>query len=411
MQSDSLLQVDLAAIGRNAEAFKRLAGGGTACCGIVKADAYGLGAVRVSTALIDAGIDLLAVFRVEEALDLLREQVAVPVLVLGPMPAISSVHPLMAALLDGRAEVVLHDARTLRELERAAGSGAASIRVHVEVDVGMRRGGVAAEDAPTLLAAVAASPVVELAGVMAQFSSAASDPELTRREDARLRAAIHLAGGLPTGCRVHAAATAATIRDTALHHDLVRIGLGWSGTVPGDTAMAGSCALQLTPAVRWRSRITHVHHVRAGSAVGYGGLWTAGRDTTIGIVPVGYADGIPHSAGATSGSGGASIAVMKPRDRGGVPARHAPIVGAVSMDQCAIDLGMSGAVGESLVGRAVEVISAVREGPSSLAGFAEACAVSPHQLLVGISPRVRRVGVSRLKPSAEHSDWSTAEAV
>jgi len=415
MQSDSLLHVDLAAIGRNAEAFKRHVGVDTACCGIVKADAYGLGAVRVSTALVDAGVDMLAVFRVEEALELLREQVEVPILVLGPVRGLTPVHPLTPPLLDGRAELVLHDHRQLREVVGIARPGSTPVRVHVEVDVGMRRGGVPVEDAPTLIAAAASSSSVALAGVMAQFTAAGHDAERTHLEDARLRAAVHHAGRLPAGCRVHAAATSASIRGASLHHDLVRIGLGWSGTIPGDASLAATFASQLTPAVRWRTRITHVHGVQAGAAVGYGGSWTAQRDTTIGIIPVGYADGVPHAAGATSGQAGASVAVMKHLGQHlgqhMATAAHVPIVGAVSMDQCAIDLGELGEAADACVGREVELISATHTGPTSLAGFAASCGVSPHQLLVGIGPRVRRVGVSRLEPAGECSDWTAAEAV
>ncbi|MDP7028668.1 MAG: alanine racemase [Phycisphaerales bacterium] len=410
MQSDSLLHVDLAAIGRNAAAFKRLVGVDTACCGVVKADAYGLGAVRVSGALMDGQVDMLAVFRVEEALELLREQVGVPLLVLGPARGLSPVHPLTSPLLDRRVELVVHDLRQLREVEDIAQAGSSPIRVHVEVDVGMRRGGVAVEEAQTLLKAVMACSTVELAGVMAQFTAAGHDGDRTAVEDARLRT---VAGsiGLPDGCRVHAAATAACVRDSSLHHDLIRFGMGWIGTVPGDPALARAMSPHLTPAVRWRSTITKVHRIQAGAAVGYGGLWTAAADTTIGIVPVGYADGIPHTAGATSEAAGASVAVMSQRGRHDAPARFAPIVGAVNMDQCAIDLGDAGSGAEAFVGRDVEMISATHTGPTSLAGFSQACGVSPHQLLVGIGHRVRRVSVSRLDSVADHADWPAAEAV
>jgi alanine racemase len=127
-------------------------------------------------------------------------------------------------------------------------------------------------------------------------------------------------------------------------------------------------------------------------------------------VPLGYADGIPVSAGADCHRAGASVAVMKPRGSDTLHG-YAPIVGTVSMDQCAIDLGELGGSVEVLLGRELEVLSPQHDGPTSMHSVAEACGITPHQLLVGIGPRVRRVAVTRPDVVAEQGDWVQAEAV
>ncbi len=410
MHTDSLLHVDLAAIGRNAQLMVELAAPRATCCGIVKADAYGLGARRVAQTLIDAGMTRLAVFRVDEALDLLEAAPSVPILLLAPIRSLSPVHPLASAIQRGEVEVVLHGDRSIEDLQALAKLGASPVSVHVEVDTGMCRGGMKPSTACDLIRYVLQAPLLNLAGVMTHFTGAGWDPDATREQHEKFRAVIDAVGPLPDSCMIHAAATAAAVRDPAFHWDCVRIGLGWCGCVPGHDELAHRLERPLTPAVSWRSSVCHAHEVSAGTPVGYGGVWTAPRDTVIGVVPVGYADGIPPTAGATNRRDGASIRVG-PGQRGaacGNASLNAQIVGAVSMDQIAIDLGPPHGCGESCVGRMVEIVAATDNGPHSLRGFAQACGISPHQLLVGIGPRVPRVAVSKPQVAQPPSQWQAA---
>jgi alanine racemase len=129
----------------------------------------------------------------------------------------------------------------------------------------------------------------------------------------------------------------------------------------------------------------------------------------VGIVPVGYADGIPLAAGCCDGRGGAKIAVMSLD--GNEIAGHATVIGAVSMDQIAVDLGEIPGASALEPRRSVEIISATPEGPTSLRGFAAACGITPHQLLAGIGPRVRRLLVNREEAAAQIEAWHPAAAV
>jgi len=228
---------------------------------------------------------------------------------------------------------------------------------------------------------------MRLAGVMTHFTDAGCDAASTLREHALFRTTLDRIGGLPRGCRVHAAATAAAAQSPAFHHDLVRIGLGWAGWVPGTVppgSHAAAMAGALRPAVTWTSSVSHVHRLERGHRVGYGGRWLAAKATCIGLVPVGYADGIPPAAGGTPEAPGATVLV---ESAGGWTIR-APIIGAVSMDQIAVDLGPDGE--HHGLGAAVTVVGGANGSGAGLPEFAAACGVTPHQVLVGIGPKVQR---------------------
>ncbi len=407
MHSDSLFHVDLSAIAQNASMFARLVGPDAVCCGVVKADAYGLGARPVTETLMRAGMPLVAVFRVDEALDLLSLAACRRVLVLGAVRSLCPMHPLVPGLADGRIELVVHDEHQLREIAALAAGQSIAIRVHVKVDTGMGRGGCGPREAAKLIETVQHTPGVALAGVMTHFTSAGTDADTTA-DQAALFARMLKGLQLPAGCRVHAAATAATVRDRAYHHGMVRIGLGLAGCIPGSESLADAWAGQLIPAVRWVSALSHVRSIQAGQSVGYGQTWRAPQDTTIGIVPVGYADGVPRQAGSTQDRAGASIAVLQSDGR--TMAGHAPVIGLVSMDQIAVDLGRIEGCAHIEPGRMIEVFSATQDGPSSLRRFGAACGVTPHQVLVGIGPRVRRVHANVQAVASSRESWQSATA-
>ena len=409
MHSDSLFYVDLASIARNTAVFARLVAPRAVCCGVIKADAYGLGGRPVAETLTQAGMSMVAVFRVEEALDLLSVPLGRPVLILGAVRSLCPMHALMPALAAGSVQLAVHDSSQLNEVAAVAKTLSRSIHIHLMVDTGMCRGGCPPGKTRELFDAAMGMPGIALAGLMTHFTSAGTDADATRAEQAIFSEVLDDLGRLPKGCRVHAAATAAAVRDHAYHHDMVRVGLGWVGCVPGDAHMAAPLASQLSPAVRWASTLSHVHEVPAGQSVGYGRRWQAASDTRVGIVPVGYADGIPLAAGCCDGRGGAKIAVMSLD--GNEIAGHATVIGAVSMDQIAVDLGEIPGASALEPRRSVEIISATPEGPTSLRGFAAACGITPHQLLAGIGPRVRRLLVNRQEAAAQVEAWHPAAAV
>lgn len=392
----SVVEVDLGAIGRNARAIcgaiGAADGGGAALCGVVKGDAYGLGAVRVGKRLAMSGASMLAVYGIEEARALVDAAIGVPVLVLLPIEGLDRSDGMFRAVSLGRVELSVHDAASLRVVRSVTESLGVSVKVHVAVDTGMGRGGSMAGEAARLVREIAASPRLELAGVGTHFAGADADGEGTASQARAFDAWLDdVRDDLPDGVRVHASNTYGTVRSSAYRYTMVRVGIGLYGCgmdrvrdVDGFEhagLMAG-----LEPVVRWTSRVRQVRRVPEGWGVGYGTTWRAGEGgAVLAGVPVGYADGYPLglSSDAATGASRGKMGV----DVGGGVMGYAPVVGRVSMDQVVLDVtGIEGVE----PGASVEVIGRRRTGPTAVDEIARRGGTLSHFVLCGISPRVPR---------------------
>jgi alanine racemase len=306
--------VDLAAVRHNAALLVRTAGRARLAA-VVKADAYGHGAVPVARAALEGGAGSLAVATAAEAEELRAAGIGGPVVVLGPLTG-----PEWARAAGAGGEVVCWDAAGL-DAARAAGVPG----VHLELDTGMGRLGARVEDAAALADAAAARGV-RVAGVMTHFATAdeteGPNAGFLREQLVRFRAALPALTARAPGALAHAANSAATLREPASHLDMVRCGIALYGCSPfgRDPADHG-----LRPVMSWRSYLGQVKQVRSRESVGYGRTHRAARGTWIGIVPVGYADGYARS--------------LSNRAEALVGGRRVPVVGTVSMDLIALDLG------------------------------------------------------------------------
>lgn len=323
-------RVDLAAVQDNYRALaaylsreadlNRQAGAAAPAPGIlavVKANAYGHGAVRVARALRDAGADWLAVADIEEGIELRESGDRGRILVFGAL-SVSDV-----------AGVFTHDLTPTVSSPGAAQSlGAASrargtrLRCHLKIDTGMNRLGFRHDNLERTLPAVLGDPGLEVEAVYTHFATADEpehplfDTQRGRFETARAAVARH--GAAPR--LVHAANSAACLRDSRTWADLVRPGLLLYGVVPPPLA----ATVPLRPAMTLTSRIVAVKGAREGEGVGYGARHVAAAPETLAVVPAGYADGLDRRL---EGRG----AVL-------VRGRRAPIVGAVSMDMLTVDV-------------------------------------------------------------------------
>ncbi|MFZ2502678.1 MAG: alanine racemase C-terminal domain-containing protein, partial [Nocardioides sp.] len=165
---------------------------------------------------------------------------------------------------------------------------------------------------------------------------------------------------------LHLAASAATLHDPAARLSCSRVGAGLVGIDPAGIAL-------LDQPLTLRSRLVSTHRAAAGTGVGYGSTWSAPSDTVLGLIPLGYADGLPRAA-----SNRAEVVV------GG---RRCPVVGRISMDQTVVDLGPAGAP----LGATVTVFGPASTGAPSVADWARWCETIPHEIVTGIGPRVTRV--------------------
>ncbi|HYU79601.1 MAG TPA: alanine racemase [Vicinamibacterales bacterium] len=302
-------------------ALNRSAGRGAAdapgIIAVVKANAYGHGAVRVARALEDAGATWLAVADLEEGMELRESGARARILIFGA---------LSVSDLDG---VFTHDLTPTiaspsagRALQAAAGARDARIRYHLKIDTGMHRLGFRHENLAWTLPELIESANLELEGVYTHFATA-DEPdhdlfEAQRVSFDRACATIERLGVEPQ--IRHAANSAALLRDSRVWYDLVRPGLLLHGVIPPPLAST----LSLLPAMSLTSRVVAVKGVRPGETVGYGARFRAQRATTLAVIPAGYADGLDRRL---EGRGAVLI-------RG----RRAPIVGAVSMDMLTADV-------------------------------------------------------------------------
>jgi alanine racemase len=364
------VEVDLAAIIDNARAVQRLAG--TALYAVVKADAYGHGAVSVATALSEAKAAAgFCVSLVEEGVALRDAGVTAPILVMGPSQVGGEEEMVAAGLTP-----IISSHEELAALAHVARK--TPVDAHMKIDTGMGRLGVPMESAPEL-AREAQAAGIRIVGLMTHFANAdiddPADPEsLTRQQLARFAEADRavVAAGAPVRVR-HAANSAGTLMFPEARFDLVRCGIAIYGN--------GHFAAQGTQAMRLVTAIAQLRDVRAGSSVGYGAIWRAQRDSRLAVLPVGYADGLPRRA-----TGHAQAAI-----RG----KRVPLVGLISMDIAIADVTD---LPEVQVGDAAVLLGRASGGISiTAAEYAGWAGLSEYEVTCGMSKRVPRTYVEAVR--------------
>ncbi|MEW6269649.1 MAG: alanine racemase [Thermodesulfobacteriota bacterium] len=313
----AVCSIDLDALLHNLAEVRRVTASGTAVCGVVKANAYGHGAVPVARALEAAGIEHMAVASLDEARELRRAGIASPLLVLGGVAPACAVEASALEL-----SVVVWDAAAARDLAAALGPER-RLRVHLKLDTGMHRIGAQEDDLDGLAAELRAARSLDVEGVMSHLACA-DEPRhpSVGRQIAEFERLLERLAALGIRPRVrHLANSAGLLADPRAHFDMVRVGLLLFGCAPHPALAA---RLDLRPVMHLRTRVSQVKRVPPGDSAGYGWTFTARRATTLAILPVGYALGYPRAL-----SNRADVLV-----RG----RRAPVAGTVSMDHVTVDV-------------------------------------------------------------------------
>jgi alanine racemase len=394
----SRLEIDLTSVDRNLrvlrEACRREDGSQAKICAVVKADAYGLGAMQVGHRLEMAGVDMLAVYTPDEARRLIEAGVMCPILVLTPVRTVERADPLYWSIVNERLHFAVHDEEQVDSLRASTERLGVRLRLHIEINTGMCRAGMTPEQATRAVETICKHPRLQLAGVYTHFAAAQSDADLTQHQAALFRdwrrSVAHM---LPEDCIAHQANTCATFRSNALHLDMVRVGLAVHGFAPAEFQPPEAFDLRehaerLTPIARVMSEIVHLAWVEDGQPVGYGATWTAKGRRRIAVAPVGFADGY-----ALALSNKSKVGFELP-DGGRL---LADVVGRLSMDQMTIDVTD---IPESLIGLGapVEVVSADPGAPNSLAALAKLAGTRTHEMLCRLGPRLKRVHLSKREP-------------
>ncbi len=408
MTDNSVISIDFDAIAHNMAVLRGLVGPACAINAVVKADAYGLGAVRVARRLVQCGASMLTVYSPAQAESL--EGLPVPVLVLQAVRSLVRGDAIHSMLVAGRLHLVVHDLHHVAELIVLADEHGVRIPVHLELDTGLGRGGCFPEEAAKILQAVAASPALVLAGLMTHFSHAKSS---AARCAAQLRAYEIFVDSnralIPPECALHTASTYAALRSNAAHAAMVRVGLAWSGfACDGPEGVERLPGIdRFRPAVRWTSSLIHLRRIARGDGVGYGWTWTARRDSTIGLVPVGYSDGYPtlcsHSPAAARDQVEPTrwVRVMADGPQGEQCA-EVPVIGAVNMDQICVDLTglerMLAHLPGGGLGATVELYGTDRGARNYMPTIADRVGIRPYELLCRLNPRITRVAMESTEP-------------
>ena len=363
-------EIDLDALAYNVASLKRQAGP-AAVAAVVKANAYGHGAIGIARATLEAGADRLAVICVDEGEQLRRGGVSAPILVMGH-----------SSVSEARRIVELQLAPTVTSLEMghalACEAEAASVRqrLHLKVDTGLNRYGLTPQEVVPLAEALRAIPSLEVEGVFTHFASAdEGDKRFTLEQYTTFRGVMEKLPWVPIR---HVSNTATLLDRPEMSLEMTRPGVGMYGLYPSSYV---SRSLNLRPVLSLKSRVTRLTRVAPGDSVSYGRTWRANRPSTIALVMCGYADGLPR--------------LLSNRGSMLVRGRRVPIVGRVCMDMCMVDVTD---VPDVAQGDEVVVIGRQGEAEITAEEVAELCGTISYEILCGISGRVPRLYLRRGRP-------------
>lgn len=365
--------IDLDAISTNVRAVSESRSPGTTVMAVVKADGYGHGSELIAEAAIEAGAAMLGVATLQEALKLRARQPAVPILVLSPIEPMFAIkaasHDIALSIGDEQAVAATMEAMSRHNNDRP-------LAIHLKLDTGMRRFGIEPREAVRMAGRLACSVGIRLEGVYTQFATA-DDPadDATDRQWRLLRACLTELRSAGHGqFMAHAANSAAILRSTDHDLDMVRLGISLYGIPPSPHV---PLLPSMRPAMSVKARLQRVVRSEEGDRVSYGGSYVTERGEWLGLVPVGYADGIPRSLSNKGWLGGPGEARL-------------PIRGRVCMDQLVIGLG-SGEAPLASAGDEVMLLATDRSFGPTAVSVAELAGTIPYEICTSIALRLPRV--------------------
>ncbi len=314
---DVYAEIDLDAIRHNFKEIRRRINPASKLCAVVKANAYGHGAIEVSKVAVECGADFLAVATVGEGLELRRAGFNVPILILGLIPQNAA-----EVVVENDLTQAVADFDLAEKISEAAQKLSKTAKVHLKIETGMGRIGVKPEEAAALAKKISELPAVELEGMFSHFADADSDDRTFTNQQIKVfketAEKIRRAG---VAIKIfHLAESAAVLDIPEAHFDMVRSGIINYGLYPSENVRR---TIELRPAMKLVARIVYLKKISAGVSIGYGREFVAERDSLIATLPLGYADGYIRA-----------YKNFHVEIRG----QLAPIAGRVCMDQTMIDV-------------------------------------------------------------------------
>jgi len=357
--------INLDAVSYNISQIKRQVGPKTEVLAVVKANAYGHGAVPVARAALATGASGLAVACTDEGVQLRQAGITAPILVMGYTPSWE-----VGNIVSNNLIPTVTTSELVNALASIGYSSGKRFPVHMKIDTGMHRFGLMPEEAKDLASLIKDLPSLDLIGIYTHFASADEvDKSFTLQQFSNFMEAIK---DLPEVRYRHAANSAAIADLPEMALDMVRPGISIYGCYP---SKAVGRSLDLKPALSLRSYVTRVLRLSKGESVSYGRTWTAERDCRVALISCGYADGLPRLLS----------------NRGNVLIRgvRAPIIGRICMDQCLADVSHI----VEQVAPEDEVVIIGRQGDEEITveEIADQAQTISYEILCGISARVPRV--------------------
>ena len=356
-------RIDLARISENVKHLKNLSG--TDVMAVVKADAYGHGLVEVARAAIEGGASALGVALLEEAITLRNAGITSPILAWLVPPGSD-----FKSAVDNDIELAASSIIALEQIGSVTSKNRP--RVHLEVDTGMTRGGFLSEWGKLDAHHVAN---IDIVGIFSHFARADEpDQEQNDQQRARFKEMVATLESFGyTNIVRHLSNSAATLKDDQSRFDMVRAGIAIYGLTPDLENLGSSESLGLKPAMQLRAKLHLVKQVPEGAAVGYGATAHTTSETKLGIVAMGYADGIPRIA--------KNVGVF-------VHGRKAPVIGRISMDQFVVDLA---ADSTAVSGDWLIVFGDGSKGEYTADDWGAASLSINYEIVTRIGPRVPRI--------------------
>ena len=363
------VKIDLDAISRNFDAIREKAG--VPVMAVIKADAYGHGAVQVAR-LLERKCAFFGVSSMLEAMELRRAGLRTPILILGHTP----VNAFPTAIMENIRPTIyrLEDAEALSEAAQSIGLTA---NFHFAVDTGMSRIGfqVTQEDAD-LCAAIAKLPCLHAEGIFSHFATAdCADLNRAYAQAQRFDRFCDMLQARGVTIPIRHLDNSAGLMNFSRHYEMVRSGIVTYGMYPSTEVNPG--LLKLEPALQWLSRVTHVKTLPAGRQIGYGGTYTTTRPTVVATIPVGYADGYRRNL-----SGKFHVLIH---------GRKAPILGRICMDQMMVDVTN---IPEVSVNDRVVLVGKFGKAQITMEEISAAADSFNYEFVSGISRRVPRIYTS-----------------
>lgn len=360
--------IDLTALTHNLSQFRRILSPGCDVMGVVKANAYGHGAVETSRTLVRDGVTRLAVFSTEEGVALRKAGITVPIVVLGPV-----FQEQFGDLFAHRLTPVVSDPAVLTALGQAAASREISHSIHLKIETGMGRLGLTEKELTALIRSSTFPPSLRLEGLMTHLADAdGPDPDATEGQMSRFNRALNIV--LEGGFRVpliHVSNSGGAVRFRSTHFSLVRPGIMLYGyhTLP-DTVKTPD----LRPVLSLKTCIAQLRTIQPGGTVSYNRTFTAKCLTRIAVIPIGYAGGLSRH--------------LSNRGYVLIRGRRAPIAGLVCMDMVMVD---ATAIPGVAVGDEVVLIGQQEDERITARDMAEWTGTISYEVLCAISPQIPRL--------------------